>query len=193
MIEMFFDTETTDMLNFKRPLTDPSQPGLVQIAWELWENGNLIAEHDHTIHPYGFKISAGAMKAHGITEAYATEFGEPLDEVMPQFFKDAARATKLIAHNAPFDWKITEICRLREFPKHLRIPENKCACTMRAATDICRVPSNRGGKGYKWPTLMEAYQILVDPAGFENAHDALADVRACRAIYYALKAKGIRI
>ena len=60
---------------------------------------------------------------------------------------------------------------------------------MEATTDICKIPPPRGS-GYKWPKLEEAYRILVDPVGFEGAHDAMVDVEACRKVFYALKNGG---
>ena len=57
-------------------------------------------------------------------------------------------------------------------------------CTMLNTVEIVKIP---GRKGYKWPKLDEAYRILVDPDGFEGAHDALADVKACRKVFYNLK------
>jgi hypothetical protein len=52
-----------------------------------------------------------------------------------------------------------------------------------------KLPNSRGG--YKWPTLDEAYRVLVDPSGFKDAHDAMADTRACRGVYYALRARNL--
>lgn len=42
----------------------------------------------------------------------------------------------------------------------------------------------------KWPSLMDLHTYLFS-TGFDGAHDALADVLACRRCYYALRAQGI--
>ena len=57
---------------------------------------------------------------------------------------------------------------------------------MMASSFVLKLPG-RFGNSYKWPKLSEAYETLVDEEGFEGAHDAMADVRACRAVYYKLK------
>ena len=53
-------------------------------------------------------------------------------------------------------------------------------CTMRAMTNVVKIPSPRG---YKWPKLSEAYRFLFN-RDLEGAHDAMADVRACAEIYF---------
>ena len=75
--------------------------------------------------------------------------------------------------------------------KHYGLKDNKLTthgkCTMRIATNVLKIP---GPRGFKWPTLQEAYKRLVDPAGFEGAHDAITDVKACAAVFYALEDGG---
>jgi hypothetical protein len=51
--------------------------------------------------------------------------------------------------------------------------------------NICKLPSKYPGE-YKWPRLIEAYRHAFGK-DFTGAHDALADVRACKEIYFWLK------
>ena len=60
-------------------------------------------------------------------------------------------------------------------------------CTMKSTTDICRIPSPRGG--YKWPKLGEAYKHFFGEE-LQGAHDAMNDVRAAMRIYFHLKNGG---
>ena len=65
------------------------------------------------------------------------------------------------------------------------------ACTMERSADTVKLPPTArqlayGIKGYKRPSLMEAYQHFFGRP-FEGAHDAMADVRACRDVFFALK------
>jgi DNA polymerase III epsilon subunit-like protein len=89
-----------------------------------------------------------------------------------------------VAHNVRFD-------RLLMDSEYLRLGRQAdwpaTFCTMLACTDIVRAP---GPRGYKWPSLEEAYHHFFGrpPAG---AHDALADLNACRAIFRELVRRGM--
>jgi DNA polymerase III epsilon subunit-like protein len=54
---------------------------------------------------------------------------------------------------------------------------------MKATTSICKLPGKYGD--YKWPKLQESHLHFFGKE-FEGAHDAMADVRACAAVYWAL-------
>lgn len=51
---------------------------------------------------------------------------------------------------------------------------------------ICKLPGQYGD--WKWPKLTEAYQHAFGKT-FDGAHDALADVRACKDVYFYLHPK----
>ncbi len=174
------------MVEFKKPHTDPKQPDLLQLAFILDDDeGNtietfcsiLFLESHVPIHPK-------ALAVHGISEETMRMFGIPIQEGLLKFHTSWGRARKLIAHNISFDKKIMKTafhrCPVRPHPEKVLIEY----CTMRTATPILKLP---GKFGHKWPTLDEAYRVLVDPEGFEGAHDALNDVKACRAVYYKLQ------
>ena len=56
-------------------------------------------------------------------------------------------------------------------------------CTMKLSTDYCKLP---GKKGFKSPRLAELHQVLFG-SGFDNAHNALADVEATARCFWELK------
>ena len=60
---------------------------------------------------------------------------------------------------------------------------------MTQATDFCRIP---GTYGYKWPTLSQLHRELFK-CGYEEAHDAGADVAACAKCFFELKRRRIII
>ena len=60
-------------------------------------------------------------------------------------------------------------------------------CTMKGSTDYCRLP---GKKGYKSPRLSELHQVLFGK-GFEDAHNAMADVEATERCFWKLKSLGV--
>jgi DNA polymerase-3 subunit epsilon len=68
----------------------------------------------------------------------------------------------------------------------------KAECTQRLATPILKLPPTDRMKAakrfhYKSPNLGEAYQHFTGQP-LEGAHNAMVDVRACAAVYFAIKA-----
>lgn len=185
-MKLFFDTETTGMVEFKKPHTDPKQPDLLQLAFILDDReGNTISEFCSILFDEAYiPIHEKALAVHGISKEKARMFGIPADEGLEKFRTCWEASTTLIAHNISFDKKVMKTAFHRS--SSLSHPQTTPIeyCTMRTATPILKLP---GKFGHKWPTLDEAYRVLIDPNGFEGAHDALNDVRACRAVYYKLQ------
>jgi len=185
MSPLFFDTETTGLPDFKKPASDPSHPHIVQLGAILYDDArHVVSEINLLVRPEGWTIPAEASAVHGITQEAADKYGLPLASVMLLFLDLCARADLIVAHNHSFDEKM-----IRREWHHLgneavaetfrKIPS---FCTMKATTDICKLP---GKYGYKWPKMQEAYRHFFGK-DFEGAHDAMADVRACAAVYWAI-------
>ena len=186
---LFFDTETTGIpKNYKAPASDVKNwPRLVQIAWLVTdESGNEIKSAEYIIKPNGFSIPDDAAKIHGITNELANQSGVDLKPVLEEITVDISKAAALIAHNMQFDEKIlgAELFRMSNFD-HLEGKPKKC--TMQASTNYCKIP---GPYGNKWPKLEELHKKLFRE-GFANAHNALADVRACSKCYFELRRIGV--
>ena len=185
----FFDTETTGLpRSWNAPLRDlDNWPRMVQLAWLLCdEAGNELAHASRIILPQGYVIPAEASRIHGITTERALAEGialaDALDEVLPRI-EEAACA---IAHNVSFDEKILAAEFLRLGRPHPLLKKTT-RCTMKESTDFCRLPGNYG---FKYPNLTELHRKLFKKA-FADAHDALADVRACKAAYFELRTLGV--
>ena len=185
----FFDTETTGLpRSWNAPLRDlDNWPRLVQLAWLLCdEAGNELASASRSIRPQGYVIPSEAARIHGITTERALAEGIPLADALDEVLPRIAEAACAIAHNISFDEKILAAECLRLGRPHPLL-KKKTRCTMKEATDFCALPGNYG---YKYPNLTELHRKLFKKA-FEDAHDALADVRACKAAYYELRARGV--
>lgn len=186
---LFFDTETTGIpKNYKALLSDlDNWPRLVQIAWLIMDGGeNEIKSAEYIIKPNGFSIPKEAARIHGITTELAAQSGEDLRPVLTQIAADISGSATLIAHNMQFDEKIlgAEFLRMG----YLNALDGKSKkCTMQSSTHFCRIP---GPYGNKWPKLQELYKKLFHK-GFDNAHSALSDVRACSKCYFELRRIGI--
>ena len=186
---LFFDTETTGLpRDWKAPVTQTNNwPRMVQIAWLQYDDQeNLISEANYIIRPDGFTIPRDAADIHGITTEIAIEKGSELSSVLSAFSAVVGGAKMLVAHNMDFDEKIVgaEYVRMRLKSGIFETPR---FCTMKTTTDLCRIPGNYG---YKWPKLEELHRFLFG-SDFEDAHDALVDVKVCAKCYYELVKRGI--
>lgn len=186
---LFFDTETTGLpRRWNAPVTDVENwPRLVQLAWMMYsEEGQLKESRDVIVRPEGFSIPFEVSKLHGISTAVANEKGLPLKEVMEEFADKIDEAYALVGHNISFDECIVgaEFERLRMMTSLFLKPKY---CTMKSATKYCQLP---GKQGFKAPRLSELHQILFG-TGFDNAHNALADVEATARCFWELKNRNV--
>jgi len=178
---LIFDTETNGKADFKADPCHDNQPRLVQLAGLLLdEELEPVAEMNVIIKPNGFIISDEVAKIHGITQSKAEKYGVEEAKALHLFSDLLHKATKLVAHNIKFD----NIVLLRAlFVNKIVVAMPTHHCTMAMATPVCKLPGF-GGQ-YKWPSLQEAHKIIMG-VPFDNAHDAMADVRACARIYEKL-------
>lgn len=185
---LIFDTETTGKWDFKAPDDASHQPHLVQLAAVLEDvdTGATLADVNLMVRPEEWEIEEGAQKVHGISKVKAQACGVNLPNACFVFRDLVEQANFVVAHNATFDIRImTRALREADVPE---IPWSKrpARCTMLTSTPICKVP---GPRGFKWPSLAEAYRFFFNE-DFDNAHDAKADMEACRRIHRALIQRG---
>lgn len=182
-MKLFFDTETTGKANMKAGPSDPSHPHIVQLAALLTEDDGLErAGINFVIKPDGYEIPKEASDIHGITTEIATACGVPLFSALSAFNNLCCCADMLVAHNIDFDLLVSKAAFWR-INKAARITTMDVFCTMKASTKLCRLP---GPYGYKWPKLSEAY-LHFTGTELVGAHDALADVRACARVFFAIR------
>lgn len=182
---LFFDTETSGMIERTLPPEHESQPRLVQLGLILTdEKLEAQAEISVLVRPDGATFDSGAVKVHGISEEHADRFGVPLETAVAMFTGLCDRAQVAVAHNIEFDIKVMKAqCARAGLPSPFE--RLKSECTMALTQPLCMLDSRRGS-GFKPPTLSEAYKHFFGKP-VENAHDALADCRACLAIYQQVK------
>lgn len=177
---LFFDTETA---GFNGPI--------LQLAWILTDESGEVLEQRNTLinHTIEYEINEKAFEIHGISKEMCQMDGaQPIDELC-WLLQEMNAATQVIAHNLGFDWDMVSKDRTR-YGVHLELPDHsKVFCTMRATTDICKIP-HANGRGYKWPKLQELHNHLFGE-DFDGAHDALADVKATAKCFFELKRLGV--
>ncbi|HWQ66669.1 MAG TPA: 3'-5' exonuclease [Methanospirillum sp.] len=189
---LFFDTETTGLpRRGANPITNPEcWPRMVQIAWMLCEeDGSVLDEQSHIIYPDGYIIPDTVALIHGITTTRAKKEGKPLADVLSRFTHAAIQSELVIGHNIEFDRGVVA-AECKRTDQDLYVHSLAYFCTMRKTADFCKIPYPSGRKGNKWPKLIELHQTLFS-CPFEDAHNALADVRACVRCYFELKKRGM--
>ncbi|MCB0374849.1 MAG: PHP domain-containing protein, partial [Sinomicrobium sp.] len=188
---LIFDTETTGLpKRWDAPISDVDNwPRVVQIAWQLHDAmGNLVAHRHELIRPEGFDIPFESEQIHGISTALAKEKGIPVKTVLEDFRDVLSKAKFIVGQNIGFDKNVVgaEFYRLGMTDALEGLPVLD-TCTETTA-ELCRLPGGKGGK-FKLPTLTELYNHLFDD-GFEEAHNASADVEATARCFFELLRTG---
>lgn len=190
---LFFDTETTGLPDFNKTPKHESQPHIVQLAAILTDDsGDVLESHNVIVKPDGWIIPKEASDIHGITHNVASAIGISELTASSLLLEMIKKSNLLVAHDLAFDKFLLRTAMLRH--KLLADAEDscrrelKCFCTMQATTEICKLP---GKYGYKWPNLQEAY-FHAFKKEFDGAHDALADVNACKEIYFWLQEREMK-
>lgn len=194
MSTLVLDTETTGFMKKNLPSYHKTQPWIVQIGAQLFnEDRRVVGEVNFILDPRkheGGHIEGNesACAFHMITTPMIDRYGVPYKVGLAAFNNLLTRADTIVAHNMPFDIAILRSAYERFGGPVGALSVPKSECTIQLTKDILKLPGKY--KDYKWPTLMEAYKALVDPAGFDGAHDAMVDVRACAAVYWAVQDGG---
>jgi DNA polymerase-3 subunit epsilon len=181
---LYFDTETTGKADLRAPLDAPHQPHIVQLAALLCDDdGKELQSLNVIIKPGNWIIPPEATEIHGISHDLAMQVGVSAKSAMSVFEWLCKAANLYVAHNIEFDDFVCASEFLRCFNADLSISFDDQFCTMKAMTGVCNIP---GPYGPKWPKLIEAYRHCFQK-DFDGQHDALADVRACKAIHEWIK------
>jgi DNA polymerase-3 subunit epsilon len=181
---LFYDTETTGLPLFKEPSEHPGQPHIVQLAAALVDENTrkIIQSIDLIIKPDGYEIPEEMTAIHGIDTAFASAYGVSFIHAMSVFLH-LWDGQKRVAYNESFDARIVRIAQHRLGVSEKNLDEWKLA-----PAECCMKMANQHTKLGKFPKLIEAYRHFFGE-DFDNAHSAMADVKACIAVYFAIKDK----
>ena len=185
-----FDTETTGLPdNWNARYTDViNWPRMVQLAWQEYDaNGNLLKEFDLIIKPDGFVIPEAAIKVHRITNEIANDEGIPLKEALDIFSEAIDRNEVLVAHNINFDINVTA-CEFYRIGMPIRVFDCNHVDTVNKETTSFVGIVYKGR--LKFPSLTELYKKIFN-THFEEAHNALVDVKALADCFFFLLDKEI--
>lgn len=193
-LKLFYDTETTGLPDFKAPSESAHQPHIVQLAALLvdMDTRETIQSMDVIIRPGGWTIPDEVAAVHGITTQHALDVGIP-ESMAVSMFMELWSGRNRVAHNQQFDARIVRIALMRYVDTEAADiwKEGAAECTAIMATPICQLPPTAkmvraGFNKFKTPNLGEAYRHFTGNE-LVNAHSAMADVLACRDVYFAIK------
>lgn len=183
---LFYDTETTGLPNRGLPLTDPSQPKIVQLCaiLDFGEDEeamrlDVILRQDH--------VPEESTKTHGITTEISHRIGVTEVLAVELFLDMIAVADMVVGHNIKnFDNGIMTgtVRRVLKDPTIDPFHNKSLFDTMLAGKSVCKLPSRQGG--FKNPKLTELHKILFGEE-FGGAHQAVNDVLATRRCFYKLQ------
>jgi DNA polymerase III epsilon subunit-like protein len=187
---LFFDTETTGLpKNWRAPMSQlENWPRIIQLGWMLTDrDGNVLRRQKHLIKPEGWVVPTEEF---WIKNGYSTEKndqeGLPVSLALELYNLDLIGCDVLVAHNMSYDYNVLGSEMLRKW-NTCPLTSRTRICTKEIGTNLCQLP---GPYGYKWPTLTELHTHLFGK-GFEGAHDALADVNACKDSFFEMVSHGI--
>ena len=188
MIQIF-DTETTGLpRNWKAPMSDVDNwPRIIQLAYLVFDNqGNEIVQYNELIKPDGWTMPTDKFWIdNGFSQEESLAKGVPICAALDYFLGNYNNCRVLAAHNINYDYNVMGAELIRAGMRANQ--KNRQICTMQSSTKLCKIP---GQYGYKWPKLEELHRHLFGE-NFDNAHDALADVRATARCLFGLRRLGI--
>lgn len=185
MLACLFDTETTGIYNYRAPAGDDCQPDVVQLAAILCDEEQIYSAINVFVHA-DTEIPNEAFEIHRIDRLKTARIGISRMRTCQLLDSFAGKADLLVGHNIDFDVNMMLTATIREGGQGVNLKKPRF-CTMKEAVPHCKLPNPKRPGTYKWPSLQEAYQILVDPKGFSGAHDAMADLRATYEVYRVLR------
>lgn len=194
---LFFDTETNSKPLQGIPEWAEGQPRIVQLAAMLTdENGKEINSMSLVIRPDGWIIPEQLTEIHGISQHFAEHVGVPIKSALSAFRFMARPAMRYVAHSVEFDRdRVNAEMTWAGVREKWEVDSQLCFCTKNGMTDVCKIPFPNGARrwgtqSHKWPTLDEAHRHCFGTP-VENAHDALADVRACARVFFWMREQGL--
>lgn len=180
MAYLFFDEETTGLPDYNLSLTAPEQPHIVSIAMILADE----AGREMGVFKTALKLPEGvvvdeagrAYEVNKLGNEALKKYGLEMKVALRMFRLFSDRATLKIAHNYRFDGFLMKAAH-EKYCIDTGAPMDRY-CTMKGIKEVT-------GKG----SLKDAYMHCFGKE-IENAHDALADVRACKDVFFWLKQNG---
>lgn len=188
---LIVDSETSDLLKPDLPLGDPGQPWVVSLAAQLCAMDGTVRDFFHVrIRADGRQVRPGAHAVHGISSREAARSGVSEVTAFGMLIGFAAQATYAVGHGIDgFDRRVVEsgLISLGKDTAMWTRPGLQFIDTMLVAVPVCQIPSGRDDGQFKWPSLDEASEIILNEPRREGAHSAWDDCDRARRLFLALR------
>lgn len=166
---------------------------IVSVAWMVYDkNGSVVNSSHIIVKPDGFTSSPGALKVHGITDEYATQFGTSIHDIFDELYQDLKNCNIVVGYNVKFDYNIllSECYRYHckdiiNILKKIKLNNNVICAQRESVKHIEDLPNHVRRRFY--PRLEEVYRYLFNKPNFITQHDALDDTLRCAEIYFKLR------
>ncbi len=196
MTLLFVDTETSGLFKKNLPMDSDQQPWVVSLAAELCDDsGRQIASINTGIRANGRKITEGARLVHGVSSQLAGRTGvSELAALGVLCGREslASQARYAIGHGISFDRDVITSVLARNGRDAITWvrPGLMFVDTMTTAAPFCKLPSDHESGGYKWPSLDDACEILLNEPRRAGHHSAWDDIQRCKALFFWLRDRG---
>lgn len=179
MCYLAWDTETTGLPMSRQDATPDNihlfdQCRIVSLAFVMYSTkGRELSSYHTVVYPDTFQVTA--TEIHGITHDHALMYGKKFEEVYDGLIK-AMKGNILVAHNSNFDENaLFSECYRRGLSVE-PFKAMKFVCTL----DLVKLR-------YLKPKKLEVIYKELIGKDLDNAHNALADARACGEVYPLLR------
>ena len=172
MIVLVFDTETTNLLSDKT--IDICR--IVQLAWIVYDTETKKVEENDFILNSHCKIENSHI--HGITTEISQN-GYDFADIIDIFLDDIKKCDVIVGHNLNYDLNALEVelSRINMWDEIDYLFSKTYFDTMKEACTTFKLN--------KFPKLINLYRYFFN-CDFDNAHNALEDVRATLECYKQL-------
>lgn len=170
---LIFDTETTELLNNNTKETCR----IVQLSWINYDTNTKTKEENDFVFNTDCQITNSHI--HGITTEQSSG-GYYFSEICDIFMRDVINSQLLVGHNINYDLNAVEVelDRLEQWYNINILFGKDVFDTMKQS---CRILGLK-----KYPKLTDLYYRFYNK-NFDNAHNALEDVRATLQCYLKLQ------
>lgn len=191
MRTLVFDVETNGLR--MRNAQAHQEPAIIQIAGMLFLGRRPVAHLSCFVLPLNHDRTPATIpdepffRQAGLTNDVLAAVGRPLKTALAEFQQLVRASDRIVYHNALFDDPVLRANFLRVAAPQQEYLARPKYCTMQTLTPVMKLP---GKRGYKYPSLDEAFRALVEPTGFTGAHDAMVDVDATAQVLFAIEDAG---
>jgi len=201
---LVLDTETSGIMDYKRPADAEGQPRVCEIGL-IFLDADLKVEREYQtyIQPDGWDIEPGASAVNGLTVEFLREHGVPIQMPLAIYTQAILEGRDVIAHGAQFDCKMMR-AELRRAGLDDLFEQTRSLCIMRGLMSHAKqtgrwlykydengevLRTKKGEPAGGMPKLTDACRYFNIPI-VDKAHGALGDARLAALIYTAMVAEG---